>query len=93
MSVIGWVVFGLVVGLIAKLIMPGKQNLGIMATALLGMAGSLVGGFLGSLISSRTVGEGIHQGAGWIGSIIGALVLLFVASMVTKSRSPGEKHV
>ncbi len=87
MSIIGWVVFGLVVGVIAKFIMPGKENLGMLPTMILGMAGSLLGGFLASLVSSRTVGEGMQQGAGWIGSILGALLLLFIAGMVTRSRS------
>ena len=51
LAVLGWIVFGLVIGLIARTIMPGAQPMGFMLTALLGIAGSFVGGWLGTFLS------------------------------------------
>jgi uncharacterized membrane protein YeaQ/YmgE (transglycosylase-associated protein family) len=78
MHFIAFLVFGLVIGLLARAIMPGRQKLGIIFTSLLGMAGSLLGGFLGILLFGGRPGEPVA--AGWIGSIIGALILLGIAS-------------
>jgi uncharacterized membrane protein YeaQ/YmgE (transglycosylase-associated protein family) len=78
MHFIAFLVFGLVVGLIARAVMPGRQKLGLIMTSLLGMAGSLLGGFLGILLFGGRPGEPIA--AGWIGSIIGALLLLGIAA-------------
>jgi uncharacterized membrane protein YeaQ/YmgE (transglycosylase-associated protein family) len=78
MHFIAFLVFGLVVGLIARALMPGRQKLGLIVTSLLGMAGSLLGGFVGILLFGRGPGEPVA--AGWIGSIIGALLLLGVAA-------------
>jgi len=72
--VIGWILFGLVIGAIARLLVPGRQNIGILKTMLLGVAGSFVGGFLAYLIFG---GEPL-QAAGWIGSILGAVLLLAI---------------
>jgi uncharacterized membrane protein YeaQ/YmgE (transglycosylase-associated protein family) len=73
-SVLGWIVFGLVVGVVAKLLMPGKDPGGIIITALLGIAGALLGGFLG-----RVAGlYGPNDAAGLIMSILGAVLLLFL---------------
>lgn len=83
MTYIGWILFGLVVGAIAKLLMPGKDPGGWIVTILLGIAGSFVGGFL-----AQTLMGNQSQTAGWIGSIIGALVLLFIYRLVT-----GRKRV
>jgi uncharacterized membrane protein YeaQ/YmgE (transglycosylase-associated protein family) len=74
MSLLIFLIFGFVVGLIARAVMPGSQNLGIIKTTLLGAAGSFIGGVLGNLISGDPWGR-IHS-AGWIGSVIGAIVLL-----------------
>jgi uncharacterized membrane protein YeaQ/YmgE (transglycosylase-associated protein family) len=76
------IIFGLIVGAIAKLIMPGRDPGGFIVTILLGIAGSLVGGFL-----ARMVGHGGDDNtAGWIGSIIGALLLLFIYRMIVGRR-------
>ncbi|HVM98312.1 MAG TPA: GlsB/YeaQ/YmgE family stress response membrane protein [Candidatus Acidoferrales bacterium] len=69
-------IVGFVVGLIARAIMPGADHMGFLATSLLGIVGSFVGGFLGSLISKPTEGQMFHP-AGFIMSVIGAAVLLF----------------
>jgi uncharacterized membrane protein YeaQ/YmgE (transglycosylase-associated protein family) len=81
-AIIGWIVFGFVIGVIARFIMPGRQSMGLIMTTLLGIAGSFVGGWLGSLIRGGPVD--ISQPAQWIGSIIGALILLFGYSMLQK---------
>jgi len=72
-GVIGWIVFGLIVGVIAKLIMPGKDPGGIIVTILLGIAGALVAGFLGRVAGLYGTGDT----AGLIMSVIGAVLLLF----------------
>ena len=86
MSIIGWIIFGAIVGAIGKLLMPGKDPGGIIVTILLGIAGSLVGGFLGRMLFGGG-GEG-STGAGWIGSILGVLILLFLYRMIA-----GRRHV
>ena len=70
-AVLGWIIFGVVIGLIARTIMPGAQPMGFILTALLGIAGSFVGGWLGTLLSGAGGQPDLHQPAGWIGSIIG----------------------
>jgi uncharacterized membrane protein YeaQ/YmgE (transglycosylase-associated protein family) len=76
------IIIGFVVGVIAKLIMPGKENMGFIVTTLLGIAGSLVATYIGEAAGWYTAG----QGAGWIGSIVGAFVLLWIYQKL-KSRN------
>jgi uncharacterized membrane protein YeaQ/YmgE (transglycosylase-associated protein family) len=81
-GVLGWIIFGLVVGLIAKLLMPGRDPGGFIITMLLGIAGAVLGGFLG-----RALGlYGPDQSAGFIMSLIGALILLGIYHMVNRRR-------
>ena len=80
MGIIGMIIVGFIVGLIARAIMPGEQKLGIILTTVLGIVGSVVAGYLGSALGFYAPGEG----AGWIGSIVGALIVLFVYGMVAK---------
>jgi uncharacterized membrane protein YeaQ/YmgE (transglycosylase-associated protein family) len=78
------IVSGFVIGLIARFIMPGNQNMGFIRTTLLGIAGSFVGGFLAALIWG---GNWRHPStSGWIGSVIGAVVLLVLSEMLTSRR-------
>jgi uncharacterized membrane protein YeaQ/YmgE (transglycosylase-associated protein family) len=80
MGILAWIVFGLVVGIIAKLLMPGRDPGGFIVTILLGIAGALLGGFIG-----RAMGfYGPNQGAGWIISILGAIVLLVLYRFVAR---------
>ena len=82
MGILSWILFGLVVGVIAKLLMPGRDPGGFIVTILLGIAGALVGGFLG-----RALGfYGENEGAGWIMSILGAIVLLALYRMMMRRR-------
>src|SRR6478752_4672340 len=76
MSIVLFLVFGLVVGFIARAVMPGTQKMGLIATMILGVVGSFVGGFLVSLVTDNRVTD--LNTAGIIGSIVGALVLLLV---------------
>jgi uncharacterized membrane protein YeaQ/YmgE (transglycosylase-associated protein family) len=76
------IIVGFIVGVIAKLIMPGKENMGLIVTTLLGIAGSLIATYAGQAIGWYEAGEG----AGWIGSIVGAFVLLWIYQKF-KSRS------
>src|SRR6185436_18197686 len=72
--VLGWILFGLVVGVVAKLLMPGRDPGGFIVTTLLGIVGALFGGFLG-----RALGlYGPNQAAGFIMSVLGAVVVLFL---------------
>jgi uncharacterized membrane protein YeaQ/YmgE (transglycosylase-associated protein family) len=82
MNIIGWILFGLIVGAIAKFLMPGRDPGGWIVTILLGIAGSFVGGFLATMLTSNN-----NTTAGWIGSIIGAMVLLFVYRLVAGRRT------
>jgi uncharacterized membrane protein YeaQ/YmgE (transglycosylase-associated protein family) len=73
-GVLGWILFGVVVGVVAKLLMPGKDPGGFIVTTLLGIAGAMMGGFLG-----RALGwYGPNDGAGFFMSLIGAVLLLFL---------------
>ena len=82
MGILSWIVFGLVVGIIAKLLMPGRDPGGFIVTILLGIAGALLGGFIG-----RAMGfYGPNQGAGWLMSIVGAIVLLLLYRLVARRR-------
>lgn len=82
MGVIVWILFGLVVGVIAKLLMPGRDPGGFIITILIGIAGALLGGFIG-----RAVGwYGPNDSAGWIVSILGAVILLFLYRLIARPR-------
>lgn len=76
--VISLIVIGLVAGAVARLLIPGRQNLSIPMTILIGMIGSFVGGFLGYVIFHKDSTEGALQPAGIIGSIIGAVIVLLI---------------
>jgi len=76
-------VVGIVVGAIARWIMPGGEHLGIIMTGILGIAGSLVGGFIARMFSKPAEGAMVHP-AGIILSIIGAMVLLFVWNQLAR---------
>lgn len=83
LGVIGWIIFGLIVGAIAKLLMPGRDPGGWVITILLGIAGAVVAGWLG-----RAVGwYGPNDGAGYLMSIVGAIVLLGLYRMLFVRRT------
>lgn len=82
MGILSWILFGLVVGVIAKLLMPGRDPGGFIVTILLGIAGALVGGFAGRAMGFYEANES----AGWIMSILGAIVLLALYRMMVRRR-------
>jgi len=83
MAILGWILFGLVIGALAKLVMPGRDPGGIIVTMLLGIAGAVLGGFLGRVLGFYREGEA----AGWIMSFVGAVVLLGIYRMVMRRRT------
>lgn len=81
-GVIGWIIFGLIVGAVAKLLMPGRDPGGIIVTMALGIAGALLGGFVG-----RALGwYGENDGAGFLMSLVGAVLLLWIYRMMVGRR-------
>ena len=82
MGILAWILFGLVVGIIAKLLMPGRDPGGFIVTILLGIAGALVGGFAGRAMGFYAE----NQGAGWLMSILGAIILLALYRMMVRRR-------
>jgi uncharacterized membrane protein YeaQ/YmgE (transglycosylase-associated protein family) len=73
-SILGWMLFGLIVGIIAKLIMPGRDPGGIFVTMLIGIVGAVLGGFIGRALNLYQPGEA----AGFFMATLGAILLLFV---------------
>ncbi|MBX3212851.1 MAG: GlsB/YeaQ/YmgE family stress response membrane protein [Labilithrix sp.] len=84
MSILLFILFGLIVGFLARAIMPGRQSMGFVATALIGIAGSFLGGIVGNLISHRPILQ-LHT-AGFVGSVIGALVVLAIVMWAGRRR-------
>ena len=80
MGFIAWIFFGLIVGFIAKLLMPGRDPGGFIITMLLGIVGAMLGGFLGRAMGWYQP----DQPAGWIMSILGAMVVLFLYRMIRR---------
>ena len=80
MGIIGTIIVGLIVGAIARFVLPGEQKMGWILTCVLGIAGSLVAGYAGQALGWYAAG----QAAGWIASVVGAVVLLVVVGMVRK---------
>jgi uncharacterized membrane protein YeaQ/YmgE (transglycosylase-associated protein family) len=79
-TILGWIVFGLIAGFIARAIVPGKDDIGLLRTVLLGVVGSVVGGLVFGLL---TVGIRGFEPTGWIGSVIGAVIVLLIYNRVT----------
>jgi uncharacterized membrane protein YeaQ/YmgE (transglycosylase-associated protein family) len=77
MQYIWMFIVGIVVGLIARFIMPGQEHMGLIMTGVLGIVGSFVGGFIGRLIKKPVEGAPFHP-AGILMSVVGALIVLFV---------------
>jgi uncharacterized membrane protein YeaQ/YmgE (transglycosylase-associated protein family) len=78
MNILGWILFGFVVGLIARVVMPGRDPLGLIGTTVLGIIGALLAGWLGSAVGWYRADEG----AGFIAATIGAVVVLAIYHMV-----------
>jgi uncharacterized membrane protein YeaQ/YmgE (transglycosylase-associated protein family) len=83
MYILWWVIVGLIAGALARLILPGKDPMSILATILLGIAGSVLGGFISSLIWPPDEGSSFKPG-GILLSLLGAIVLLFIWRKIRK---------
>ena len=86
-SIISMIIVGLIAGALARLIMPGKDPMGLLMTAVLGIIGSFVGGFIGSLLW-HTEGTSYFRSGGIILSILGAILVLWIWRMI-RSRTAG----
>jgi uncharacterized membrane protein YeaQ/YmgE (transglycosylase-associated protein family) len=79
MSVLGWVVFGLVVGLVAKFLMPGRDPGGFLVTIAIGIVGALLGGFLGRVLGMYREGDPV----GFVMAVLGSILLLWIYRRAT----------
>jgi uncharacterized membrane protein YeaQ/YmgE (transglycosylase-associated protein family) len=83
MAIIGWIIFGLIVGIIGKFLMPGRDPGGIVVTILLGIGGALLGGWIGQAMGFYREGEP----AGFIMAVLGSILLLFLYRLFAGRRS------
>jgi uncharacterized membrane protein YeaQ/YmgE (transglycosylase-associated protein family) len=86
-TIISWIVFGLVIGILARALYPGRQKMSLPSTIALGIAGSLVGGLIAWAAGFREANDGPFEGAGWIMSIIGALIVVWAAMALSRPRA------
>ena len=89
MGILSWIVIGLLAGLLARAIVPGKQSLSIWMTLLLGLAGSLLGGFIASLFTDAR-GFNAFEPSGLIGSVLGAIAVLLIYGWAVSRRQGGH---
>ncbi|MFF7858862.1 GlsB/YeaQ/YmgE family stress response membrane protein [Streptomyces sp. NPDC007904] len=95
MGIIAWIVIGLLAGVIAKALMPGKDPGGIIITMLIGIAGGLLGGFLGKVIFGVDSIDGFFDLSTWIAAIVGSVILLALYRLVTgrgRGHRSGHAH-
>ncbi len=85
MGLLGTLFVGLIVGAIARFVLPGEQKMGWILTCVVGVAGSFIAGFLGQALGWYSAG----QGAGWIASVLGAVLLMFVVGKFTNKSDGG----
>ncbi|MDI9889304.1 GlsB/YeaQ/YmgE family stress response membrane protein [Streptomyces sp. HNM0645] len=76
MGIISWIILGLLAGIIAKILLPGRDPGGLIGTTLIGVAGAFVGGWISSRFLDRPITKDFYDGATWVSAIGGALVLL-----------------
>lgn len=84
MFIIGWIIIGIVAGFLARLLVPGRDPMGFVATVVLGIAGSIVGGLLAKALFN-------DDSVGWFGSTVGAVILLLIWNAVVVNRRHGVR--
>ncbi len=87
MGILSWVVLGLIAGALAKLIYPGNQGGGIIATIVLGILGALAGGYVGQLLGLGAATAGGFSIASIVTAVVGAMLLIFIWGLLTQSRA------
>jgi uncharacterized membrane protein YeaQ/YmgE (transglycosylase-associated protein family) len=85
-SIIGWIVLGLLAGLIAKAIMPGAERIGIVVTTILGIGGALLGGFLATALGFGDPIDEFFDISTWLAAIVGASIILFLWNAIHERR-------
>jgi len=86
MGIIGWIILGLLAGLLAKAIMPGAERLGIILTTVLGIVGALLGGFLATALGFGDPVDEFFDISTWLAAIVGALIILFAWNAISDRR-------
>jgi uncharacterized membrane protein YeaQ/YmgE (transglycosylase-associated protein family) len=88
--IIWMIIVGAIAGYLARLLVPGRDPMGLVGTILLGIVGSFIGGFLGYVLFDKDLDEGALQASGVIGSIIGAVIALLIYNAVSNRRLRGR---
>ncbi|OKI61756.1 GlsB/YeaQ/YmgE family stress response membrane protein [Streptomyces sp. MJM1172] len=83
MGIIAWIVIGLLAGIIAKALLPGRDPGGIIVTVLIGIAGALLGGWLGKVLFGVDSIDGFFEVSTWVAAIVGSMILLLAYRMVS----------
>jgi uncharacterized membrane protein YeaQ/YmgE (transglycosylase-associated protein family) len=86
MGIIGWIVLGLLAGIIAKSIFPGAERLGVIMTTLLGIGGAVLGGLVASLVGLGDPIDEFFDVSTWVAAVLGALAILWIASAAGERR-------
>lgn len=86
MGIIGWIVLGLLAGLIAKAIMPGAESLGLVLTTVLGIVGAVLGGFIATALGFGDPVDEFFDLSTWLAAVIGALIILFLWNAISNRR-------
>jgi uncharacterized membrane protein YeaQ/YmgE (transglycosylase-associated protein family) len=85
-SIVGWIVLGLLAGLIAKAIMPGAERMGLVLTTVLGIAGALLGGFLATALGLGDPVDHFFDLSTWVAAVAGSLIILFLWNALRERR-------
>lgn len=86
MGIIGWILLGLLAGVIAKAIMPGAEGVGIILTTLLGIGGALLGGFIATALGLGDPIDEFFDLSTWVAAIVGALIILYLWNVIRARR-------
>jgi uncharacterized membrane protein YeaQ/YmgE (transglycosylase-associated protein family) len=85
-TIIAWIVLGLLAGMIAKAIMPGGERVGLILTTVLGVVGALLGGFLAKALGLGDPIDEFFDLSTWIAAVVGALIILWLWSVISRGR-------